>query len=153
MVKGFQRPVFRLEAITIHAIIKHQELGMQGGVIPYRLLQGALRQLYGRRFAFHDHQGVTIPPEYHRIATSVQSIDLDGILHSQQSRRHAKMLHQQIKRFLSHLLFWSERAITSSQRIENKRLVALSLRLEPLEIRHRPSYSSSNLMLYSRDCT
>lgn len=136
MIKGFQLAVLYLETIAIIPVIEHQETWLECGIITNCLFQGVLRQLHGRSLAFQNHQGIAVPAEDHGITAFVKAIDLDGVLHSEQTRRHVKIFHQHEKCLLPHFLFRSEGAIPLPQRIKDQRLIPLGCRLEPLEIRH-----------------
>ena len=113
---------------------------MKRGKIPHRLLQSGLRQLHSGRLAFHNHQRSAVLSKNDGIATLVKPVDLDGILHGKQTRRHLQMLHQKIKHLLPHLFLGGEFAIQLPQGIEDQRLTPLNLGLKPLKIRHDTSF-------------
>jgi hypothetical protein len=64
--------------------------------------------LNGRGLVFHDHQRLSIVPEDHAIATTLELADLDGYLIANPSSRIVEVVNQEMHKMLAYPLFGSE---------------------------------------------
>ena len=87
MIHTLQGVALYFETKTILSIEKQKEMGPQSRIVAHCLFKGLLRDFHSLRLAFHNHQRLHVIAKDNGIATLVQTVHLNRILHCKQTSR------------------------------------------------------------------